>query len=54
MWIAINLEKHLFMGNPAVELSRKLNELNATDFILLSDINEDIDGIALVKEANEA
>lgn len=46
MWQAINLPHHLIFENPARELANKLNEIGASAFILISDIDENIDGVA--------
>lgn len=48
MWVPVNLPKHLFMDNPSTHLTEVLNKAQATKFILLSDINESIDGIAWI------
>jgi hypothetical protein len=52
-WEAINLPRHMFMDNPSRELAKHLNKLEATSFILLSDVNENIDGVAWIPEDRE-
>lgn len=52
-WQEVNLTKHMFMDNPARELAKHLNEIEATSFILLSEVNENIDGVAWIHEDRE-
>lgn len=52
-WQPVNLSRHMFMDNPGKELAKHLDDIGATNFILLSDINENIDGVAWIPEEPE-